>query len=531
MKINQRFNIVILIMIPVLIAAIWYIWGGIETWDDAFISFRYAQNLAWGRGLVWNPGGEPTQGYTNFLFVILVAVGIKVGLFPVLSAYILNTLGLIAITLSFYRLNQYLQPERAAFQWLPPLAVAVFPLSLLNLTTGMETVFWGGLVFTTATCVLLYIKKQKPVYLAGVVIGAFCACLTRPEAVIFAGLWFLILLVQSPKRSAVIGAIFAFAVMGSIYAAWLELYFGDILPNPFYVKVDAPGLFPGQDYVLGFMRYFVTQILFLPAFIGLIRVMNRPLMNIIPYAVVISLLGFYLFTTPLIGSHFRFLYPVTCLFVFLIALGGVHIVYWLGEWMKRRSSPPVSRIFGQLLFGLICLHVFFLPTLGVTANRLKTGLSFEQPMHDLPQIALALASVPGIENAVIAYGDAGMVSYYTDSQFLDVVGLNHNEIARKAPQEGPDWVVNTVLAQQPDLISFYSNYDHTIFNLGHGIIGTAYSDLYQHPAFQENYVYAAGFDYIGFYDHWFVRKDSAFYQDVLDALHGIADLTEYTFIP
>jgi arabinofuranosyltransferase len=33
--------------------------------DDAMISMRYARNLAAGHGLVWNPGAEPVEGYTN----------------------------------------------------------------------------------------------------------------------------------------------------------------------------------------------------------------------------------------------------------------------------------------------------------------------------------------------------------------------------------------------------------------------------------------------------------------------------------
>ena len=40
--------------------------------DDAFISFRYARNLLDGHGLVWNPG-ERVEGYTNFLWTILLA--------------------------------------------------------------------------------------------------------------------------------------------------------------------------------------------------------------------------------------------------------------------------------------------------------------------------------------------------------------------------------------------------------------------------------------------------------------------------
>jgi hypothetical protein len=41
--------------------------------DDIFISFRYAEHLASGNGLVWNIGGPHTEGFTNFLFVILLA--------------------------------------------------------------------------------------------------------------------------------------------------------------------------------------------------------------------------------------------------------------------------------------------------------------------------------------------------------------------------------------------------------------------------------------------------------------------------
>src|SRR3990172_1439759 len=42
--------------------------------DDAMISMRYARNLAEGYGLVWNPGGERVEGYTNPLWVVFMAV-------------------------------------------------------------------------------------------------------------------------------------------------------------------------------------------------------------------------------------------------------------------------------------------------------------------------------------------------------------------------------------------------------------------------------------------------------------------------
>src|SRR5438552_5641952 len=40
--------------------------------DDAFITFRYALNFATGNGIVFNPG-ERVEGYSNFLFLVLLA--------------------------------------------------------------------------------------------------------------------------------------------------------------------------------------------------------------------------------------------------------------------------------------------------------------------------------------------------------------------------------------------------------------------------------------------------------------------------
>jgi arabinofuranosyltransferase len=66
--------------------------------DDAFISFRYAENLVRGEGLVWNQG-ERVEGYSNFLWTILIAGGMKLGFEPVLLSQVLGV-ALYAFTLS-----------------------------------------------------------------------------------------------------------------------------------------------------------------------------------------------------------------------------------------------------------------------------------------------------------------------------------------------------------------------------------------------------------------------------------------------
>src|SRR5438105_15822381 len=60
--------------------------------DDSFISFRYARNLLRGDGLVYNPG-ERVEGYTNFLWVVLSAGAMGLGVAPELAAQVLGILG------------------------------------------------------------------------------------------------------------------------------------------------------------------------------------------------------------------------------------------------------------------------------------------------------------------------------------------------------------------------------------------------------------------------------------------------------
>src|SRR5437016_4516561 len=59
--------------------------------DDAYISFRYARSLAERGELTFNPG-ERVEGYTNFLWTVLLAAGIKLGVKPELSSRLLAAL-------------------------------------------------------------------------------------------------------------------------------------------------------------------------------------------------------------------------------------------------------------------------------------------------------------------------------------------------------------------------------------------------------------------------------------------------------
>src|SRR5262245_20269895 len=56
------------------------------TVDDAYISARYAQHLARGYGLVYNPGETPVEGSASFLHVLVLAACDFAGLDVIRSA-------------------------------------------------------------------------------------------------------------------------------------------------------------------------------------------------------------------------------------------------------------------------------------------------------------------------------------------------------------------------------------------------------------------------------------------------------------
>src|SRR5580765_5310173 len=46
--------------------------------DDSYISYRFSQNFAAGHGLVYNVG-ERVEGYTNFLWVVMLGGALELG--------------------------------------------------------------------------------------------------------------------------------------------------------------------------------------------------------------------------------------------------------------------------------------------------------------------------------------------------------------------------------------------------------------------------------------------------------------------
>ncbi|MDP6931537.1 MAG: hypothetical protein QGG40_01415, partial [Myxococcota bacterium] len=98
---------------------------GLGLQDDTFISLRYARNLVEGHGLVFNPG-EPVEGYTNFLWTLLLAFVIRLGLNTLPTVVLLGTASAMALVMASRRLG----PVGWAGWVCPVLLVGSAPLAL-----------------------------------------------------------------------------------------------------------------------------------------------------------------------------------------------------------------------------------------------------------------------------------------------------------------------------------------------------------------------------------------------------------------
>src|SRR5690606_1830596 len=112
--------------------------------DDAFISFRYARNLAAYGQLVFNLG-ERVEGYSNFAWVLLLGIFARVGLQPHEVAPVLTITAMAGVLVVAGRLVQVLGGRAVVSPF--------HALAPLWLVASAECMVWshGGLETSAAT--------------------------------------------------------------------------------------------------------------------------------------------------------------------------------------------------------------------------------------------------------------------------------------------------------------------------------------------------------------------------------------------
>lgn len=239
--------------------------------DDALISMQYAKRLALGDGLVFNPG-ERVEGYTNFLWVVLMAPLYALG----------EALGtqleplVVHVNIAFAALNIALLYVLGRKLWGKNLAASAVALGLCVVDNsytawaalGLEGHFLGFWMLLALW--LTTLRSPRRGLAIGVTLAA--AMMTRPDAALFVafiiaglyGSWLTARRANDPEtkrqehlRVAVTAMLTVMVVYGA-YFAWRCAYYGWLLPNTFYAKVDGDGLNAwsrGATYLREFLEY------------------------------------------------------------------------------------------------------------------------------------------------------------------------------------------------------------------------------------------------------------------------------------
>jgi hypothetical protein len=305
--------------------------------DDAFISFRYAKNLVDGFGLVYN-AGERVEGYTNFLWTIFIALGMKLHIDPVpFSA----TLGLIFYTctllLFIFSSWKHKDINSKYFFFIPLTALALSVHRDFNVyaTSGLETSMFTFLV-SLGFVLLLHSKKLMSLFCAGII--CVFMMMTRPDGAIFTAASIIYLILTRQRR---IKEIFYFLLPSIIifipYWFWRYDYYGFFFPNTFYAKsIALPYYTQGLKYTLLYFGTYYSPSLLIPL-IGIALYQRLPEIKLTgirnsfyklrttdsfkPILLASLFIGFYTLFIIRIGGdfmHARFFIPITPILFFII---------------------------------------------------------------------------------------------------------------------------------------------------------------------------------------------------------------------
>lgn len=255
-------------LVAALAALLVHVWIYRFLTDDAYISFRYARNLSHGAGLVFNPGGPAVEGYSNFLWVLILAVLDKVGIAPPFASVWLSvgaTLVLWGLVVAFCLSRT--EPGREWLVLLPAFGLALTRSFAVWATSGLETRVFellcvaGLLRLIVEAEARLRWETARP--LAGWPLAL--AALMRPDGLlVLAAAYFITGAYLTQRRRLTTD--WALGVVPAIVLVGLQLmfrlaYYHDWLPNTYYAKVGGRWWWEaGRRYLAAFTLEYMLSL-------------------------------------------------------------------------------------------------------------------------------------------------------------------------------------------------------------------------------------------------------------------------------
>ncbi len=447
---------------------IFVVWFWAYSIDDAFVTFRYAENMVDGYGLVYNPGDQPVEGYSNFLWLLILSLCYLVGLPTYLSA---KMLGIVFFLAAAWLWSRHFRREDNPYLWMVPLLFLATPLTAFWAVSGLEL---GLYAFLIAAAVIQYLRKSNWAYLF---LSLIVLC--RPEGIaisliLIGAVWFLNRRDECPnKRFNLCGVGITLLTFAALTISRL-LIFGYPMPNTFYAK--SPSTLHGFLH-LGRMLSFIAPIAIFFA-VGSIMLVRKKLHEkemavfaalVIAQSIISSL------ASQIMSFHLRYLIP------FLPPLFAVAF-YGLGQ-VKRKPWRKILLIISILsIFG---------PTYSV----------YQWVQNEKKIIAAQMDFIRWAQNlppeTTFSITDAGRIPYFSHKHFYDTWGLTSSDIAHYGFHSlveflrFPDYFL-FVGHMKPDGVSLAFGTEYLIFKNRDFATVYTLSDVFSPPdadVYQKGYYY------------------------------------------
>lgn len=461
----------------ILAACLWFLLNHLslmadKVLDDSYITYLYALNLAEGHGLRYNPTDiEPTEGGTSMLHILVAAGGIKLGIDPLTTTRLVSLAAFFGAVLALARaiciVGRTGFGVGLAASSIVATLVVMLPETGAHFAKGMETIAFFSIHMALAAWALVAIYRAPHFSLASILTGAVLALmlgLSRPEGILIsAGIFALTTFAAALKTGRInltaaeapAAAAGLYAIAIGLFLAWKVWYFGDALPNAYWVKShnkifgDTGILLPGLSQV----GYFMV-LRFIPlamAALALFALAGTHFRSHLPYiavaipGLIIALL--YMKAIHEVAGGFRYGFPMLAPLFVLFGLGMASVLL---RYPQVAVAGCVAGLMGVTTIGasrsLEAIARTHQPKVHATS-----WIGQEPSGGPLERLALDLRDTGLGQDATIYLSAAGLIPYRSRFHAIDWIGLNNNTLSG-ANEMSLDEVWAYIHSTNPDVI-------------------------------------------------------------------------------
>ncbi len=402
--------------------------------DDAYITFSYSRNLADGRGLIYGYDMK-VEGYSNFLWMVLCALGERVGAGSLATARFFGHASFALLLASSWFVVRRYAGKFAALSAVVCLACATDLHRAIQ--SGLESVAFAALIGAG----LWHYVIENPEKRRWSGLWFSLAALTRIDGFIALGLilgWDLARVLVAEKRPpALVWARWATTALVPVAAYWIfrVSYYGLLFPLPYYAKASLGIEMEqrGAAYVWRFFEESGLWIFLLLGVMGLARTKEKAFGVVAAFTA--SLTGYVIYVGGDWMPFYRMLLPLYAPLAVFFGLGVGELVPEFSALKKWRTALAGTAVLLATAFVGAHLSQNWLMT---PHEERKIGEAEHSRSHTKNLLKAypfvqALIREPG-RKLVTDYG--GVFAYATKATVIEMWGLCNKDIALKGNTEG-----------------------------------------------------------------------------------------------